>query len=183
VKGIDTGWIGRHERARIFRDLASIPARSIAIVPGAAVHPGLRPSDALEDRLETALAVWRAGKVDRILVSGNPFPAARDEVATMAVWLHDRGVPDEAVLRDPEGFRTLATMRRAATVFHVTDAIVCTQEFHLPRALWLARKAGIDAVGLVADRRVYADAAWNGAREVLARTRAVIDVVLLGRLR
>mgnify|MGYP003733978885 CR=1 FL=1 len=73
-------------------------------------------------------------------------------------------------------------MRRAAGRFGVRDAVVCTQAFHLPRALWLARQAGIDADGLAADRRPYANAWRDRAREVVARTRAVIDVRVLEAL-
>jgi SanA protein len=69
-------------------------------------------------------------------------------------------------------------MQRAARVFGVRDAIVCTQDFHLPRALYLARHAGIDAVGFVADRQPYPQARADHTREVLATALALVDVVL-----
>jgi SanA protein len=69
-------------------------------------------------------------------------------------------------------------MLRAARVFEVHDAVVCTQAFHLPRALYLARHAGIDAVGYVSDRHEYAQAASDRTREAFARALAVVDVAL-----
>lgn len=176
-------WVARTEPERRFPDGASVPRRTFAIVPGAKVWPDGQPSDALEDRLETAYDLWRAGKVQRFLVSGNPMPPGRDEVAAMAAWLKAKGVPQGAVIEDRKGLRTLLTMRRAARDFGVRDAIVCTQAFHLPRAVWLARQAGIDAVGVAADRRPYVDAWLDRAREVVARTRALVDVMVLGELR
>ncbi len=171
-------WVGRREADRIHPGPDAVPGHAFAIVPGAAVRTNGRPSDALEDRLACALDLWRAGKVRTLLVSGNPS-ARGDEVACMSSWLRGRGVPDDAIVADREGFRTLDTMRRAAGRFGVRDAVLCTQAFHLPRALWLARRAGIDADGLVADRRPYANAWRDRAREVAARTRAVIDVWVL----
>jgi SanA protein len=169
--------VGR-ERGRMYRRVADVPARPVAIVPGAQVWPGGEPSTILRDRLEAALALYRAGKVQRILVSGDHARQDHDEVNVMRRWLLDHGAPDEVVFMDHAGLRTNDTMQRAARVFGVTRAIVCTQDFHLPRALFLARHAGIDAVGLVADRQAYPQARADGARELLATSLAVVDVVL-----
>ena len=92
----------------------------------------------------------------------------------MARWLEDRGVPGEDVFLDHAGFRTLDTMQRAARVFGVRSAVICTQAFHLPRAVWLARKAGIDAVGLEA-ACAGSGALLSHGREVLAIAAAVFD--------
>ncbi|GMV40340.1 MAG: hypothetical protein AMXMBFR64_20560 [Myxococcales bacterium] len=162
----------------IFEAPPSVPPRTVAIVPGARVLRDGTPMPALEDRLLAALALWRAGTVKRILVSGDHGTTGYDEVNGMQRWLVERGVPTEAIFLDHAGLRTLDTMARAASVFQVRDAVVCTQRFHLPRALFLARHHGIDAVGLVADRREYVDARRDALREVVARTRAAADVVL-----
>ena len=92
----------------------------------------------------------------------------------MQRWLRERGVTESAAIR--RGLRTWATMQRAAEVFNIGEAVVCTQRFHLPRSLYLARAAGISAVGLVADRRAYGGALYNSSRERLARMRAWLDV-------
>jgi SanA protein len=89
-----------------------------------------------------------------------------------------RGIPASDVIEDHAGFRTMDSMHRARAVFGVHDAIVCTQAFHLPRALYLARSFGIDAVGVVADRRPYRGAVWSAVRETIARPIAFIEVRL-----
>lgn len=175
--GVSQYLVGR-ERALVHRVLADVPARTVAIVPGAQVWPPGEPSTILRDRLEAARELYRAGKVRRILVSGDHARADYDEVNVMRRWLVDQGVPSEAIFMDHAGLRTNDTMQRAARVFGVTDAIVCTQDFHLPRALYLARHAGIDAVGFVADRQVYPQARADHTRELLATALAVVDVAL-----
>ena len=131
----------------------------VAIVPGARVFEDGTPSHALADRLHAALELYRAGRVQKILVSGDHGSGIYDEVNAMHAWLLDRGVSPEAIYLDHAGFRTLDTMFRASEVFKVRRAVICTQRFHLPRSVFLARAAGIDAVGLEADRRVLIGAA------------------------
>lgn len=155
------------------------PVRTVAIVPGARVYNNEVPSSVLEDRLQAALALYRKGKVRRILVSGDHREDGYDEVNAMHRYLVRHGASRDDVFLDHAGFRTFDTMQRARRVFGVTDAIVCTQEFHLARSVFLARKAGIDAVGVVADRRAYQAARANTAREFLARTRAFFDVYVI----
>jgi SanA protein len=166
------------ERDRVYRGVDRVPARAVAIVPGARVWADGRPSLVLEDRLQAALELHQAGKVGRILVSGDHARAGYDEVNAMRGWLVDRGVPSADVFMDHAGLRTLDTMQRAARVFGVRDAIVCTQDFHVARALYLARDAGIDAVGLVADRHVYPQAGRDRVREALATTLSVLEVAV-----
>lgn len=126
----------------------------IAIVLGARVWPSGRPSLMLEDRLETALELYRDGSVEKLLVSGDDSLLSQREVTVMAKWLADRGIPTYSLVLDPSGKRTFLTMvnaRRAG----VRRALIVTQSFHLPRALWLAKSQGIEAVGIPADRRTY----------------------------
>jgi len=161
--------ISRASAGCLFEQVEQIPSSEVAIVPGAYVAPDGTPSDMLADRLAAALALLRAGLVARILVSGGPA-----EVAGMRAWLARRGVDE--VLEDPAGLRTWATMRGAAAALGEVPAVVCTQRFHLPRALYLARAAGLRAVGLVADARRYGGEGYNASREACARMRAVLDV-------
>lgn len=157
------------------------PPRAVAIVLGAKVWADGAPSQVLEDRLRCAEDAYRRGRVHAILVTGDHGAPEYDETSAMKDWLVARGVPRADVIADHAGFRTLDSMHRANAVFGVSDAIVCTQAFHLPRALFLARSFGIDAVGVIADRRVYRGAAWNGVREAVARPIAMVEVLLLGR--
>ena len=152
----------------LFEHVSEVMYTHTAIVPGAYVFPDGTPSDMLADRLEAALALRRAGKVARVLVSGGA-----DEVAGMRAWMGRHAVTE--VLADPTGLRTWATMTGAAAL-GVKQAVICTQRFHLARALFLARAAGIEAVGLVADPEGGRAARYDRSREACARARALFDV-------
>ena len=135
----------------IFPSVETVPARVITIVPGVTVKDDA-PSKTLIERLASALDLYRAGKTQTILVSGNRH-GSYDEPGVMRAWLIRHGVRPGDVVEDPAGYRTLDTMQRAARVFKVTAAIVCSQGVHLPRTIYLARQAGIDAVGVVVNPR------------------------------
>lgn len=166
---------------RLYADAAALPEGSprVAIVPGARVFSDGTPSHALGDRLYTALALHEAGLVDKILLSGDHAATAYDEVNAMHAWMLARGVDADALYLDHAGLRTLDTMARAAEVFQIERAVICTQRFHLARSVYLARAFGIDAVGVAADRRVLRSRYWNEGRERLARVRAWLDVHVL----
>ncbi len=155
-------------RGRIFEHVSEITEHSVAIVPGAYVFPDGTPSEMLADRLQAGLALFAAGTVTRVLVSGGP-----EEVAGMSTWMRQHEVT--AVLADPTGLRTWATMT-GAVALGVTRAVICTQRFHLSRSLFLARAAGIDAVGLVADAGHDRGGRYDASREACARMLAVFDV-------
>lgn len=157
-----------------------VPSRSVAIVLGAKVAHG-EPSAVLADRLQCAEELHRSGRVGKILVTGDRSSPGYDEPTVMAAWLRAHGVPDEDVLIDPAGFRTHDSMQRAAAVFGVKDAIVCTQAFHLSRAIVLARGFGIDAVGVPADRRPYRGARRFALRETISRAFAFAEQTALVR--
>jgi SanA protein len=159
--------------------VADVPHEEVAIVPGALVEPNGRMSAMLADRVRQAAALWHAGKVDKVLVSGDHHTWAYDEPDTMRKALVRMGVPPRDVFEDHAGFDTWATMVRARGIFDVHDAVVVTQGFHMPRALFLADAAGIHATGLTADLHRWG---WQGekseAREVLSRVKAIVDVTL-----
>jgi SanA protein len=132
-----------------------------------------RPLGTLTQRLETALALYRAGRVKTILVSGNEIPAS-PEVSAMHGWLRERGVPEADVWSDLHGTRTRETMLNAASKFNVTDAIICTQAAYVDRAVFLARQVGIDAVGVGLPSPASRSARWIGL-EVLKTTAAFFE--------
>jgi SanA protein len=155
------------------------PHAQVALVLGAGLNADGRPSAMLEDRLRAAAALYRDGRVDRILASGDHGRTAYDEPDAMRHELVRLGVPDRDVFTDHAGFATLDSVVRAKKVFNVSSAVVVTQGFHLSRALWLARRAGLTAYGLEAGHgNGYGR---NGVkaqvREVFARTKAVGDIV------
>ncbi|MFO8072886.1 MAG: ElyC/SanA/YdcF family protein [Polyangia bacterium] len=170
--------IDRRTRDRLFAETERVPPRPVAIVPGCRVHRYGSPTATLADRLRTALDLYRGGRVNKILASGDHGTPSYDEVGAMSRWLERRDVPARDVLLDHAGLRTIETMRRARSVFDVRGAVICTQRFHLPRAVYLGLAAGIDAVGVEADRRIYERRLRNRLRETLARSVAFFEVNL-----
>ena len=131
----------------------------------------------LADRLRVAAELHRSGRVDKVLVSGDHGTPGYDEVNAMRRALVRAGVPERDVFTDHAGFDTWDSAVRAREVFEVRSALVVTQGFHLPRAVWLARRAGLEAHGVSADLRPYGDQGLRSeAREVAARAKAAADV-------
>ena len=160
-------------------DVADVPNAQVAIVPGALVRPDGKMSTMLADRVRRAIALWRAGKVDRILVSGDHHRWAYDEPGTMRKALVRAGVPPQVVFEDHAGFDTWATMVRARSIFGVRSAVVVTQGFHMARALYLADTAGLDATGLTSDLHPYGfQGLKSDVREILSRVKAIADTTL-----
>ena len=178
--GLPNAWILLGTASHL-SDLTDAPPRPIAIVLGASVRRDGRPSAVLADRLDTAAALLRNGRVREVLVSGDrDFEREYDEVGVMARYLQDHGVPPDAIRIDPHGFRTYDSMWRARHVYGVTQALVVTNAFHLPRAVWIGRQLGIDCGGVyppVADQVVQQRRIHNAGREALARVVAFFDVL------
>ncbi len=159
--------------------VADVPAAEVAIVPGALVQPDGKMSGMLADRVRGAARLWHAGKVEKILVSGDHHTWAYDEPDTMRKALVKRGVPARDVFEDHAGFDTWATMVRARSIFNVQDAVVVTNGFHMPRALFLAEEAGIHATGLDSDYHQWGyQGERSSVREVFSRVKALADVTI-----
>lgn len=162
--------------------LDDAPAREVVLVLGARVH-GDRPSNMLEDRLAAALALYESGRAQKLILSGAHHRDDYDEVTVMRRWLEDRGVPPDDLYLDHAGLRTLDSMVRAREVFGVERLAVVSQDFHLPRAVYLGEQVGMDTIAVVAPagyRYTEKVHRYNAAREHLARTRAWLDLHLLG---
>lgn len=149
-----------------------------AIVLGAYVSPDGTLCDMLADRVETAVELYRSGKVEKILMTGDHGSITYDEVNSMRKYAQSRGVPAGDIFMDHAGFSTYESMYRAREIFQVRSAVVITQAFHLPRAVYTARELGLAAVGISADRHNYPETELRvyEAREVLARTKAFIQL-------
>ncbi|MFI1992682.1 vancomycin high temperature exclusion protein [Actinoplanes sp. NPDC020271] len=157
---------------------ADVPSAPVALVLGAQVNPDGEPSAFLAARLDVALALYRAGKVKAILVSGDHAEWSYDEPGAMMVYLVARGVPADRIVMDHAGFDTYDSCARAGQVFGVRQAIVVTQSFHVPRAVALCRALGIETVGVGDDTaRVYEPLWARGQmREWAAAVKAAWDV-------
>ncbi|RME45011.1 MAG: hypothetical protein D6791_11805 [Chloroflexi bacterium] len=167
------------ERHRIL-PAAQVAHRPTALVLGAGVWPSGRLTPVLADRMMTAIELYRAGKVDKLLLSGdNRFPEY-NEPARMADFARAQGLPESALAYDYAGRRTYDSCYRARHIFGQDRIVVVTQAFHLPRALYVCRRLGIDAIGVAADRRSYGPSGvWFALREAAARVRAWLDVHLI----
>jgi SanA protein len=163
-------------RGRVYDSLSDVPPRPTAIVLGAGLRPDGSITPILAERVATATDLYHAGTVQTLLLSGARRPGY-DEPGVMLDYAVGSGVPREATLLDPKGFRTYDTCRRAREVFDVERAVVVTQRFHTARSLYLCEALGIDAVAVAADRQGYKARriVWE-AREYLALVRAVWDV-------
>lgn len=154
------------------------PARPVAIVFGAGLHRNGTPTPILRDRVRTAAELYFAGKVQVLLLSGDNRFANYNEPAAMREYALSLGVPAQALVLDYAGRRTYDTCYRAKAIFGVREALLVTQRFHLPRALFLCRHFGIAAEGVSADLQRYRRIsmfAWN-FRENLATVGALWDV-------
>jgi vancomycin permeability regulator SanA len=160
-------------------DVADVPPAEVAIVPGALVNANGRMSRMLGDRVKEASRLWHDGKVKKILVSGDHGTWAYDEPDTMRKALVRDGVAPRDIFEDHAGFDTWATMVRARSIFDVHDAVVVTQGFHMPRALYLAEEAGMHVTGLLADQHRWGyQGERSEIREVFSRVKAIWDTTV-----
>jgi SanA protein len=162
----------------IVNDIGNIPPAHTCLVLGAAVYGDGRVSDVLYDRMMKALELYQAGKVKKFLLSGDHSTFYYNEVRQMRGFMLRQGVPREALFLDHGGVNTYCSMVRARKVFRADDCIVVTQRFHLPRALYIARKAGLRAWGFPADRRRYLHRYRYAVREYFACAKAFLDVMI-----
>lgn len=155
----------------------SVTTAPIAIIFGAKVKDDGTPSDILRDRLLMGIDLYDRHVVSKLLLSGDDGQVAYDEVNAMRVFVIDHGVAPSDVFLDHAGFDTFDSVARASKVFGITQAILVTQDYHLPRALYFASSFGIRAQGVSADRQAYRGILRYELREFLADVKAVFDVV------
>jgi vancomycin permeability regulator SanA len=148
------------------------------IVLGAFVYEDGQLSDILKERLDNGIALYHAGYTNRILMSGDHGREDYDEVQAMKDYAISQGVPSEHIFMDHAGFSTYETMYRAKDIFQAKNVLISTQEYHLPRSLYIARKLGLEAQGVICDQRSFRGATYRWGREVLARNKDFIYTVL-----
>ena len=127
----------------------------IAIVFGAGLWKDGSPTPVLRDRVTTAARLYESGIVKKILMSGDNSYVDYNEPEAMRQYALELGIPDEAIVLDFAGRRTYDTCYRARSIFGIKQAILITQNFHLPRALYTCNKLGVDAIGVSSDLRIY----------------------------
>jgi SanA protein len=159
----------------IYDNVSEVPIAEVALVPGAAILNDGSLSSVFIARVDKAIELYEAKKVKKILVSGDNSTLSHNEVNPARTYLIEKGVLDEDIFLDHAGFDTYSSMYRARDIFDVSSIIVTTQSFHLPRALFIARRLGIEAYGVRAD--ISNLHYRNYVREILAQEKAVLDLM------
>jgi len=165
---------------RCYDQIDKIPAREAALVLGTSkyVGPG-RPNLHYQYRMDAAAELYKAGKVKRLIVSGNGTDSYYNEPKMMRDDLVARGVPADCIVLDEEGLRTFDSVVRAADVYKAPSCIVVSQPSHNERAIFIARTRGQEMIGWNARSVGWWIDPRTAIRERLARILAVLDVTIL----
>ncbi len=159
-------------RAFIYERQNEVPSKDTGLVLGAGLKPDGQPSSILKARLETALRLFRARKVHKLILSGDSSGPWYNEVSAMRKYLLARGMKPEDLLLDPAGHNTFDSIRHAKKL-QVGSLIIFSQQYHLPRAVFLARAMDLDAVGFASDQHISPHRWWYEWREIWARPLAI----------
>lgn len=165
-------------KKNIFSNNRDIPNCYTGLVLGARVYKNGNLSGILKDRVDTALELYEIGKIKRFLLSGDHGRTNYDEVNQMKKYLLNKGVPKSDIFLDHAGFDTYDSAYRAKTIFLVDDVIIISQEFHIKRAVYIARKLGLNAYGIKADKHKYGIAKRMYLREKIANVKAFLELLI-----
>ena len=153
--------------------VSDVPNTEVAMILGASVYRG-RPSQILDERADAAIELYKEGKVSKILVTGDNGALSHDEVTPVRKYLLGAGIEPQDIFLDHAGFDTYSSMYRAREVFLAHSLTIVTQDFHLPRALWIARHLGLEAYGVVAEGGEHSP--YDYFREIPASIKAIVNV-------
>ena len=164
-------------QAKTIYSPAEAPTSTLAIIFGGGMkNNGQEMSDMQWDRVETGAELFKSGKVERLMITGDDGWFKANEITVMKKHLVELGVPEEKISADPNGYRTYESCIREAGLYGVTSAIVISQSFHLPRIQYLCENFDLTTALVQADKREY-DSWWvQNSREWLARVKAVWQV-------
>ncbi len=166
-------WYGT--KPYIFDSIDATPVTQAALVLGASVTSGGQLSPILKDRADRAIALYTAGKVKKILVTGDNATLSHDEVDPVGKYLVTQGISREDIFLDHAGFDTYSSMYRARDVFDVSTITIVSQPFHLPRAVFIARSLGLEAYASPASTN--GSNVYNYIREIPATVKAAYDLL------
>lgn len=156
-----------------------VPLERLAMVFGAGLLANGKPTPMLADRIEAGVKLYQIGRVEKLLMTGDNSKVSYNEVRSMQQYAHDLGVPIKDITLDYAGFSTYESCYRAHKIFGLHKAVVITQNYHLPRAIYTCRQFGLDTVGLgTPDIEIYG--LWGMIpdlrREMLANVKALWEV-------
>ncbi len=159
-------------------DAATLEDVDCILVLGCRVWSDGVPSDMLRDRLDGGIALYKAGAAPKLLMSGDHGKQNYNEVGTMKQYAIDAGIASEDVFMDHAGFSTYESMYRARDIFKAKKILIVTQEYHLSRAIYIARSLGLEAYGVPSDYHTYGGALKRGIREILARNKEFLTGIV-----
>ena len=167
-------------RRYVYNDINMVPPRTAVLVLGSQTH-GTRLSPVLQDRVDAAIRLRGKGTAEKLLLSGDHGQKFYDEATAMRLYVLGNApyIPEEDIFVDYAGFSTWESMYRARNVFKVSDLIIVTQQFHISRAVSMARSLGMDAVGYGINQDRFRGRSlrnWH-LREYLARVKAFYSIV------
>lgn len=165
-------------KAQIHSNPREIPLSQVALIPGASVIGGKKPSGILLERLEKGVELYRLNRVQKLLLSGDNAGAYYDEVNVMKDFCLKKGIKPDDIFLDHSGLRTLDSVYRSKDIFEAREIVVVSQKLYLPRALFLAQQYNISASGYLADSDRVQITKSMMVREFLARYLAILDVYL-----
>lgn len=166
----------------VTQDIESLSQHRVGLVLGTSERTMTgRDNPYFVNRIKAAVDLYEANKIEKILVSGDNAQVSYNEPQAMKEALLAQNIPEQDIVLDYAGFRTLDSVIRAREVFGQTDIIIVSQEFHVKRAVYIARTRGIDAEGFIADGVPLSSDVRTQIREILARTQAWSDVHILNR--
>lgn len=160
------------------REVVGLEADCILVL-GCRVYEDGTPSHMLEDRLRRGVELYEAAAAPKLLMSGDHGQQEYDEVNAMKSYAVAAGIPSGDVFMDHAGFSTYESLYRAKEIFGVKKVIIVTQEYHLHRALHIARRLGLEAWGVASDYRGYAGQLMRDIREILARNKDFLTGIFL----
>jgi SanA protein len=173
-------WIVRSTRNKVYSDLNKVPHHRIALVLGTSHRTTSGdPNPFFEKRIETAADLYKLGKIDHLILSGDNRSRYYNEPMAMLKALLKKGVPASAITLDYAGLRTLDSIVRCKVIFGQSKFIIITQPFHSYRALFISKFYKIDAIAMVAEEPDFEYSFKVRFREYLARTKAVLDLYVL----
>lgn len=171
IKGVGADYLLTSEEAAALTDVDCI------LVLGCQVKDDGTPSDMLRDRLTRGIEVYNLGAAPKLLMSGDHGREEYDEVGTMKQYAIEAGISSEDIFMDHAGFSTYESIYRAKEIFQADKIIIVTQEYHLYRALYIAKQLGVEAYGVASDYHTYAGQTMRDFREVLARCKDFVSVI------
>jgi SanA protein len=178
ITALANTWVWYTTQSAIFTPSQIATKQQVGIVLGAKVYADGRLSGMTQDRCDTAINLYQQGKIEKILISGDHGQAEYDEVNTMKDYLLSHNIPAEHIFLDHAGFDTYDSIYRAKAIFQAESAIIITQQFHLPRAVFIAQQLGLPAIGAVADIKDYGHMERVIIREKIAVMKAWFNILL-----